>query len=85
MYSSALALLLLFVPLPYPFVPIQFTLIGLVASGIPGVVLAFGAKLQARAETFHEHRAQTRLGRRFYDFCGGGLSPLPRRAVRAQL
>ena len=40
MYSFALAATLLFLPLAYPFAPIQFTLIGAVASGIPGVVLA---------------------------------------------
>ncbi|MGN0628926.1 MAG: HAD-IC family P-type ATPase [Oscillospiraceae bacterium] len=40
MYSSALAASLLFLPFAYPFVPIQFTLIGAIASGIPGLVLA---------------------------------------------
>ncbi len=40
MYSFALAATLLFLPLTYPFVPIQFTLIGAIASGIPGLVLA---------------------------------------------
>ena len=39
-YAFALAATLLFVPLTYPFAPIQLTLIGAVASGIPGLILA---------------------------------------------
>ena len=40
MYTFAIAATLLFVPFAYPFAPIQMTLIGAVASGIPGVLLA---------------------------------------------
>lgn len=40
MYTFALAATLLFAPFAYPFAPIQMTLIGAVASGIPGVFLA---------------------------------------------
>ena len=40
MYTFALTATLLFVPFAYPFAPIQMTLIGAVASGIPGVLLA---------------------------------------------
>lgn len=40
MYSSTLALVLLFLPFAYPFAPIQYTLIGAIASGIPGLALA---------------------------------------------
>ena len=39
-YTFALTAVLLFAPFAYPFVPIQMTLIGAVASGIPGVFLA---------------------------------------------
>ncbi|MBR2639713.1 MAG: HAD-IC family P-type ATPase, partial [Oscillospiraceae bacterium] len=39
-YTFALTATLLFAPFAYPFVPIQMTLIGAVASGIPGVLLA---------------------------------------------
>ena len=40
MYTFALTATLLFIPFAYPFAPIQMTLIGAVASGIPGVLLA---------------------------------------------
>ncbi len=39
-YTFALTAVLLFAPFAYPFVPIQMTLIGAVASGIPGIFLA---------------------------------------------
>ncbi|MBQ7875176.1 MAG: HAD-IC family P-type ATPase [Oscillospiraceae bacterium] len=39
-YTFALTAILLFAPFAYPFVPIQMTLIGAVASGIPGIFLA---------------------------------------------
>lgn len=39
-YSFILALVFLFVPLPYPFVPIQLTLISALTIGIPSFVLA---------------------------------------------
>lgn len=39
-YAVLLAATLLFVPLTYPFAPIQLTLIGGLVSGIPGVLLA---------------------------------------------
>ncbi len=39
-YTFALTATLLFAPFAYPFVPIQMTLIGAVASGIPGIFLA---------------------------------------------
>ncbi|HNW04687.1 MAG TPA: HAD-IC family P-type ATPase [Oscillospiraceae bacterium] len=39
-YSFALAAALLVLPFPYPFVPIQMTLIGALATGIPGLVLS---------------------------------------------
>ena len=39
-YTFALTATLLFAPFAYPFAPIQLTLIGAVASGIPGVFLA---------------------------------------------
>lgn len=40
MYTFALTATLLFVPFPYPFAPVQLTLIGFVASGFPGIFLA---------------------------------------------
>lgn len=40
MYTFTLAAALLFLPYTYPFAPIQLTLIGAVASGIPGLFLA---------------------------------------------
>ncbi len=40
LYSLGLAFLFLFVHLPYPFVPIQQTIVNVVSSGIPGIVLA---------------------------------------------
>ena len=40
MYTFALTATLLFAPFAYPFAPIQMTLIGAAASGIPGVFLA---------------------------------------------
>ncbi len=40
MYTFTLTATLLFAPFAYPFAPIQLTLIGAVASGIPGVFLA---------------------------------------------
>lgn len=39
-YSFALAVSLLFLPFSYPFVPIQMTLIGTLATGIPGLTLS---------------------------------------------
>lgn len=39
-YTFALTATLLFAPFAYPFAPIQMTLIGAVASGIPGIFLA---------------------------------------------
>ncbi|MBE6882178.1 MAG: HAD family hydrolase, partial [Ruminococcaceae bacterium] len=39
-YTFALTATLLFAPYSYPFVPIQMTLIGAAASGIPGIFLA---------------------------------------------
>ena len=39
-YTFALTATLLFAPFSYPFAPIQMTLIGAVASGIPGIFLA---------------------------------------------
>ncbi|MBR3611467.1 MAG: HAD-IC family P-type ATPase [Oscillospiraceae bacterium] len=39
-YTFALTATLLFVPFAYPFAPIQMTLIGAAASGIPGIFLA---------------------------------------------
>lgn len=41
MYTFALTATLLFAPFAYPFAPIQLTLIGTMATGIPGVLLAF--------------------------------------------
>ena len=40
MYTFALTATLLFVPFTYPFAPIQLTLIGVMASGLPGIFLA---------------------------------------------
>ncbi len=40
MYTFALTATLIFAPFAYPFAPIQLTLIGAVASGIPGIFLA---------------------------------------------
>lgn len=40
LYSIALAILFLLVTIPYPFIPIQQTLINAVSSGIPGIILA---------------------------------------------
>jgi len=39
-YSFALAAVLLILPFSYPFVPIQMTLIGVLATGIPGLTLS---------------------------------------------
>jgi cation-transporting ATPase E len=39
-YSFALAAVLLILPFSYPFVPIQMTLVGALATGIPGLVLS---------------------------------------------
>ena len=39
-YTFALTAVLLFLPFAYPFAPIQLTLIGVVASGLPGIFLA---------------------------------------------
>ena len=39
-YTFALTATLLFAPFAYPFIPIQMTLIGAAASGIPGILLA---------------------------------------------
>ncbi len=41
MYTFALTATLLFAPFAYPFAPIQLTLVGAAATGIPGVFLAF--------------------------------------------
>ncbi len=40
LYSLGLAFIFLFVHIPYPFIPIQQTLINAVSSGIPGIILA---------------------------------------------
>ncbi len=39
-YATILAILFVFVDMPYPFIPIQLTLINLVVTGIPSVILA---------------------------------------------
>ena len=39
-YATMLAILFVFVNMPYPFIPIQLTLINLVVTGIPSVILA---------------------------------------------
>lgn len=39
-YATILAVLFVFINMPYPFIPIQLTLINLVVTGIPSVVLA---------------------------------------------
>lgn len=39
-YATILAILFVFVNMPYPFIPIQLTLINLVVTGIPSVILA---------------------------------------------
>ena len=39
-YATILAILFVFIDMPYPFIPIQLTLINLVVTGIPSVILA---------------------------------------------
>ena len=39
-YATILAILFVFINMPYPFIPIQLTLINLVVTGIPSVILA---------------------------------------------
>jgi len=39
-YATILAVLFVFINMPYPFIPIQLTLINLVVTGIPSVILA---------------------------------------------
>ena len=39
-YATILAILFVFINIPYPFIPIQLTLINLVVTGIPSVILA---------------------------------------------
>ena len=58
-YAFALAATLLFVPLTYPFAPIQLTLIGAAASGIPGLILA----LEPNFKRVPEHFMRTVLKR----------------------
>ena len=58
-YAFALAATLLFAPLTYPFAPIQLTLIGAIASGIPGLILA----LEPNFKRVPEHFMRTVLKR----------------------
>lgn len=70
MYSSALAALLLFVPLQYPFAPIHLTLIGAVASGIPGVVLALEPNFRRVSKDFMSSVLKRAAAGAITIFCG---------------
>lgn len=70
MYSSALAALLLFVPLQYPFAPIHLTLIGAVASGIPGVVLALEPNFRRVSKDFMSSVLKRAAAGAVTIFCG---------------
>ena len=70
MYSSALAALLLFVPLQYPFAPIHLTLIGAVASGIPGVVLALEPNFKRVSKDFMSSVLKRAAAGAVTIFCG---------------
>lgn len=69
-YSFALAALLLFVPLQYPFAPIQLTLIGAVASGIPGVVLALEPNFKRVEKNFMKTVLRRAVAGAVTIFCG---------------
>ena len=70
MYSFALAALLLFVPLQYPFAPIHLTLIGAVASGIPGVVLALEPNFKRVSKNFMSSVLRRAAAGAVTIFCG---------------
>lgn len=70
MYSSALAALLLIVPLQYPFAPIHLTLIGAVASGIPGVVLALEPNFRRVSKDFMSSVLKRAAAGAITIFCG---------------
>ena len=70
MYSFALAALLLFVPLQYPFAPIHLTLIGAVASGIPGVVLALEPNFRRVSKDFMSSVLKRAAAGAITIFCG---------------
>ncbi len=70
MYSFALAALLLFVPLQYPFAPIHLTLIGAVASGIPGVVLALEPNFKRVSKNFMSSVLKRAAAGAITIFCG---------------
>lgn len=70
MYSFALAALLLFVPLKYPFAPIHLTLIGAVASGIPGVVLALEPNFKRVSKNFMSSVLKRAAAGAITIFCG---------------
>lgn len=69
-YSFALAALLLFVPLHYPFAPIQLTLIGAVASGIPGLVLALEPNFKRVEKNFMSSVLKRAAAGAITVFCG---------------
>lgn len=70
MCSFALAALLLFVPLKYPFAPIHLTLIGAVASGIPGVVLALEPNFKRVSKNFMSSVLRRAAAGAVTIFCG---------------